>query len=135
MKILRYASLFVFLAGTLSTSEAVYHGVPMIATTFAFAEPEWCTETNIVRLGMGVYLRRGELSVDTIRYAATRIAEYAETCRNVERVGHLIRREAGREEVVKMIDECLRMRATWHHPELRRTLPQRLSSHPRPCPG
>lgn len=107
VKVLPYASLFVFQGGTTSATEAVYHGVPQIAVTCGFAELEWCADTNITRLGLGVHLKKEDFSVDNIKGAVQRASENREILSNVKRVRHIVRREPGAEEVVNRIDELL----------------------------
>lgn len=107
VKVLPHAGLFIFQGGNMSVAEAAFHGVPMIATTFGFAELEWCAENSIVRLGLGLHLRKGDITVDGIRAAAIRVAGDSNIQRNTRNVSRLVQREPGAEEVVNRIDEHL----------------------------
>lgn len=107
VKILPYAGLFILQGGNMSVAEAAFHGVPMIATTFGFAEIEWCAENSIARLGVGIHLRKEEITVDGIRAAAVRIEGDSNIQSKVRNVSKAVQREAGSEDVVNRIDEYL----------------------------
>ena len=105
VKILPHAGLFILQGGNMSVAEAAFHGVPMIATTFGFAELEWCASNSIVRLGLGLHLKKGEISAERIRAAAIRIANDSNIQSNVSRVSRVLQREPGAEGVIDKIDE------------------------------
>lgn len=107
VKILAHAGLFILQGGNMSVAEAAFHGVPMIATTFGFAELEWCAENSIVRLGLGLHLKNEDFTVAGIRAAAIGIAEDSAIQSNVQRISGIVQREAGAEAVVRRIDDYL----------------------------
>ena len=103
IKVLPHASLLICQGGNMSTTEAGYYGVPVIAATFGFAELEWCAETSIVRLGLGTHLNAKRINENSIRRAAIQISEDAEMRHNVDRVSRLIQGDPGAEEVASKI--------------------------------
>lgn len=107
VKILPYAGLYILQGGNMSVAEAAYHGVPMIATTFGFAELEWCADNSIVRLGLGVHLLGREISAELIRGAAVRIANDSIMSDRIRKTSQLVQREPGAEDVANRIDDYL----------------------------
>jgi MGT family glycosyltransferase len=107
IEVLPHAGLLICQGGNMSTTEAAYYGVPVIAATFGFAELEWCTETSIARLGIGKHLKGTSIDKRTIREAAVQIVEDAEMRRALARVSELTQRDPGSEEVVDRIDQYL----------------------------
>lgn len=105
LSVLPHATLLICQGGNMSTAEAAYYGVPMIAATFGFAELEWCTETSIVRLGLGKHLKPDETDEASIRRAAIQIAEDKEMTRNLERVSRDLQRSPGANDVANIIEE------------------------------
>jgi MGT family glycosyltransferase len=105
IKILPHADLFIFLGGTISTAEAIYHGVPLIAVTCGFSEPEWCADTNIVRLGLGLHLKKADTNAENIKKAVARTCEDKQIIENVKQMSRIVRREPGGEDVANKIDE------------------------------
>jgi MGT family glycosyltransferase len=111
LEILPHASLLICQGGNMSTTEAGYYGVPVIAATFGFAELEWCADNSIVRLGLGMHLKNADLDENHIRHAAIQIAEDSLIHRNVERVSHHIKCEPGAEDVAIRIGDYLKTRS------------------------
>lgn len=109
-EILPHSSLLICQGGNMSTTEAAYHGVPVLAATFGFAELEWCAETSIVRLGLGKHLR-DSIEKDTLRQAAIQIAEDAEVRLTLARVSELVQRDPDSEEVADRIEQHLASRS------------------------
>ena len=102
-QILPHVDLFIFLSGTISTAEAMYHGVPMLVTSHGFRELEWQGD-NIDSLGIGIHLRKSDMSVTTIRDFASQILSDGALLR-VQQFKNIIRRDPGAEEVANRIEE------------------------------
>ena len=107
IEVLPHASLLICQGGNMSTTEAAYYGVPVIAATFGFAELEWCAETSIARLGSGKHLKGPTLEKRILREAAVQIAEDAEMRRTLARVSELAHGDPGSEGVVDRIEQYL----------------------------
>lgn len=107
IEVLPHASLLICQGGNMSTTEAAYYGVPVIAATFGFAELEWCAETSIARLGLGKHLKGTMIEKQTLREAAVQIAEDAEMRRTLARVSELAHSDPGSEGVVDRIEQYL----------------------------
>lgn len=110
IKILRHASLLIFQGGNISATEAAHFGVPMIAATFGFAELEWSADTNVVRLGLGIHLKKDEFSVRNVREAAARISKDGTIQENVRQLRRIVQSEPGGAEVANRIESHLHRR-------------------------
>jgi MGT family glycosyltransferase len=106
IKILRYASLFVCLGGTISASESAYHGVPMIITSYDFPEQVYFGEI-FERLGLAVHLRKADMTADNLRASAIRISEDVGMQERVRELQRMTLREPGGEETANRIEEFL----------------------------
>lgn len=105
-QILPHADLFVFLSGTISTSEAMYHGVPMLITSHGFKELEWQGE-NIDSLGIGLHLRKSDTSASAIAYFANQILSDSALHERVRSVRDIVRRDVGAEELANRVEEYM----------------------------
>lgn len=106
IQILRHASLFICLGGIITTSEAAYHGVPLIVTTHGFPELEWQAD-NIESLGLGVHLMKSETTVESIRKSAIHVSQDTAIHNRVRQMQRAVRREPGAEETANRIEEYL----------------------------
>jgi MGT family glycosyltransferase len=106
VKILPYVNLAIFPGGLITSSEAAYHGVPLIAVTMGHSELEWLGD-NIERLGIGIHLRKPNTSAMTIRKAVIDISRDHVFLKRVKEMQHKVRREFGAEEAVNRIEEML----------------------------
>jgi MGT family glycosyltransferase len=105
-QILPHVDLFIFLSGTISTSEAIYHGVPMLVTSHGYRELEWQGE-NIDGLGIGIHLRKSDMSTATIKTFANQILSDSNLLKRVRHFQEMIRRDPGSEEVANHIEEYM----------------------------
>lgn len=99
-------TLFIYPGGIASMSEAMYHGVSLLALTHGIPELEWLGD-HITSLGLGFHLRKADMSVDSIRSAARRILDDEVIHENVKRMQRAVRRGPGAEETVNRIEEFL----------------------------
>lgn len=109
VKILPHVSLFICLAGIITSAEAMYHGVPLIATTHGIPENEWEAE-NLVDLGLAVHIRKADMSVEKLRQSVIQISEDAPLRNRVKQMQRIVQREPGAEEAANRIEEYLETR-------------------------
>jgi MGT family glycosyltransferase len=106
LKVLARAQLLVFNSGTITTAEAAYHGVPLIAVTEGVPEFEWQGD-HIAKLGIGVHLRKEATNSANLREAALRLSSDTAILHQVQKIKHAVRREPGAEEAANRIEEYL----------------------------
>lgn len=106
LKVLARAQLLVFNSGTMTTAEAAYHGVPMIAVTEGIPEFEWQAD-HIARVGIGIHLRKDATNSANLRAAAIRLSGDRAFVDQVQKIKHAVRREPGGEETANRIEEYL----------------------------
>lgn len=106
VKILPHVSVFICLGGIVTQSEAAYHGVPLILTTHGFPELEWIAE-SAVRLGVGIHLRKADMSPESLRRAATQICADPAVGTRLKKLQSMVRHEPGAEETANRIEEYL----------------------------
>jgi len=104
VQILPYVDLFVFLSGTISTAEALYHGVPMLVTSHGVKELEWQGD-NIDSLGIGIHLKKADTSAAAIRHFANKLLCDSALHNRVRQFQKIVRRDPGAEEVANRIEE------------------------------
>jgi MGT family glycosyltransferase len=109
VKILPRVNLLVCLGGIVTSSEAAYHGVPLVVTSHGFPELEWQAE-NLVRLGIGVHLSKDQLTVDRLRRAATDAFQDERMAQRMLQIQRHVREEPGAEEAVNRIEEFIAVR-------------------------
>ena len=103
-QILPHVDLFVFLSGTISTAEAMYHGVPMLVTSHGFKELEWQGD-NIDSLGIGIHLKMADTNAMSIRHFANQLlCDYALQNR-VRQLQKIVRSDPGAEETANRIED------------------------------
>jgi UDP:flavonoid glycosyltransferase YjiC (YdhE family) len=105
ISILPHASLYIFLGGIISTTEALYHGVPLVALSAGNYELELLGR-NIERLGIGAHLMRDETSSNSIRDAVER-ALSATVGDTIQKLRKVVLGEPGGEETANAIEEYL----------------------------
>jgi MGT family glycosyltransferase len=106
IRILRHASLYICLGGIITTSEAMYHGLPLIVTTHGAGELEWQGD-NIEELGIGVHLRAKDMNPQNLRKTAIRVSSDRKLLDRVKEVQRIVQREPGAEETATRISEYL----------------------------
>lgn len=106
IKVMPHVNLFVCLGGPISTTEALYHGIPLVMITHGHMDPEAYAE-NAVRLGIGIHLRKAETTVENIRQSALRVMEDQVIVDRVRQLQQLVRREPGAEDTANRIEEYL----------------------------
>jgi len=106
LKVLARARLLIFNSGIITTAEAAYYGVPMIAITEGHHEFEWQGD-HIAELGIGAHIRKGTMNAANLRDAAIRLSSDKATLDQVRRIKHAVRREPGAEETANLIEEYL----------------------------
>lgn len=111
VKIMPHVSLLVCLGGIITSAEAAYHGVPLIVTTLGFPELEWQAE-NLASLGVGIHLRKVDMSVENLRRLAIQASEDVAMLDRVKQLQHVVQREPGGEETANRIEELLESCAT-----------------------
>jgi MGT family glycosyltransferase len=79
-----YAAMVFFSGGTASSSEAAYHGVPLIVTSCGSSELEGLGD-NINWLGFGRHIRKDETSVARLREVALEVSSSPRISDNVRR--------------------------------------------------
>jgi MGT family glycosyltransferase len=106
VRILPYVSLFICLAGIITSAEAMYHGIPLIATTLGIPENEWEAE-NLVDLGLAIHIRKDEMSVERIRRSVVQITSDTAIQERVKKMQRLVLQEPGAEETSNRIEDYL----------------------------
>jgi NDP-glycosyltransferase len=106
VKILPYASLFIYLGGSISTSEAMYHGVPLLVLSFGFKEIEFMGDI-LEDLGIGIHLKKDEMSVQSVRALSSKILSDEAMLIRVKQMKRVVRMEPGAEEAVNRIEDYL----------------------------
>lgn len=76
-KILPYADVVLGMGGFITSSEAAYHGVPLIMTSRGEVEVEWACE-NLARVGIGIHLRGASPNAVALRESVAKILDGAE---------------------------------------------------------
>jgi MGT family glycosyltransferase len=109
LKVLPRADVLFFMSGIISTAEAVYHGVPMIAITNGVAEFEWQAQ-RIVELGLGLHVSKSEMSSAAMYTAAVRLLRSPDVLARVREVRYRVRREPGAEDAANRIEDYLHTR-------------------------
>jgi dTDP-L-oleandrosyltransferase len=106
-KVLPHVDLVVCMGGTVTASEAAYHGVPMVITSLGIHELE-CLAGNLMRLGIGAHLSGADTSADALRRCVIEVLESAAIPNNLRRLQHAVRRQAGAEETANRIHDYLK---------------------------
>jgi dTDP-L-oleandrosyltransferase len=106
-RILPHASLFIFSGGMISTTEAAYHGVPLIAVTNGGLELEWLADSTLVRHAIGLHLRKSETNVESLRQAAIQVAADVKIRDRIKRLQRAIKQAPGGEETANRIEYYL----------------------------
>jgi MGT family glycosyltransferase len=110
VKVLPYVDVFICLAGIITASEAMYHGVPLVVTSLGILENEW--EGDIFeRLGIAIHLRKAAMNAETLRSAVIRALEDPGIRNRVREVRGIIQREPGGEETANRIEAYLEARS------------------------
>lgn len=109
-KILPYADLLVYMGGTVSAAESMYHGVPLVMTSCGLPELEWLAD-NLADLGLGVHLRDADTNVETLRRAVVETSGNADVLRNVKQMQRRVRKSPGAEEVANLIEGFMEQEA------------------------
>lgn len=91
--VLARASLFVTHCGMNSVTEALWHGVPMIAVPHTFEERH--IAARVQELGAGVLLAQHGVTVDALRVAAERVLEQPSFRAASEALGRTLREAGG----------------------------------------
>jgi MGT family glycosyltransferase len=108
-KILPYADVVLGMGGFITSSEAAYHGVPLVMTSCGEMEVEWACE-NLARIGIGIHLRGGSTNAAALRESVLKVLESSDgaTIRNkMMKLQLSVRRGPGAEEVANRIEEIL----------------------------
>lgn len=113
-KILPHARLLIYMGGTISAAEAMYHGVPLLITSCGVQELEGYAD-NLQSLGLGLHLRKDELSVDRLRCSVIKILQDEAISHRVKQVQYRVRREPGGEETANRIEEHMELRCRRQH--------------------
>jgi MGT family glycosyltransferase len=104
LTILRSAALIICMGGNVTTSEALYHGVPLIVMSCGHAELEWQAD-NLAEIGCGIHVKQVEMSAACLRSAAQKILSDSKVSSRVTRLKREVRREPGAEEVANRIED------------------------------
>jgi MGT family glycosyltransferase len=104
VRILPYASLFIYLGGSISTSEAMYHGVPLLVMSFGFAEIEWMGDI-LEDLGIGIHLKKAHMNAKAIRELAGQILSDSAMLNRLKLMKRAVRQDPGAEEAVNRIED------------------------------
>jgi MGT family glycosyltransferase len=115
VKILPYVSMFICLGGIITTAESMYHGVPLIVTSHGFSELEYQAD-NIVDLGIGIHLPKGDLTVENLRRASDQVFADDSMRKRMEDVRRVVRRQPGAEDTVNRIEDYLNHVPTFLRP-------------------
>jgi UDP:flavonoid glycosyltransferase YjiC (YdhE family) len=100
-------SFIISMAGTATTMEAMYHGLPMLVITPGYAEAEMYAE-NVRRHGLGLHVEGKNVTVDLLKRHMVRITTDDGLNTNVRRMQSIVRRGPGGEEVVNWIEGFIR---------------------------
>jgi MGT family glycosyltransferase len=106
LKLLPYVKLFIYLGGSISTSEAMYHGVPLLALSFGFKEIESMGE-RLEDLGIGIHLKKADMSAKSIQEITAQILSDSAMLSRVKEMSRIVRREPGAEETINRIEDHL----------------------------
>jgi macrolide glycosyltransferase len=106
IRMLPHVSAFVCLGGVITTSEAAYHGVPLIITSQGVPELEWLGE-NATALGIGLHVRKTKLTAETLRAAVLRALRDESLLSRVRSLQRSVRNEPGSEDVANRIEDYL----------------------------
>jgi MGT family glycosyltransferase len=106
LRVLARARVLFFMSGTISTTEAAYRGVPMIAVTEGVGEFEWQAD-RIAEVGIGAHVRKDEVSADHLSATAMRLTSDKKTLERSREVARMVRREPGGEEAANRIEDYL----------------------------
>jgi len=104
LSILRHSALIICQGGNITTSEALYHGVPLIVLSAGLAELEWQAET-MVRNGFGIHLSSAETNSQSLRRSVEEILSVPKFRLRAERMMREVRRAPGAEEAVNRIED------------------------------
>jgi len=108
-KLLPYVDVVLGMGGFITSSEAAYHGVPLVMTSCGEVEVEWACE-NIARIGIGIHLRQENTDAAALRQAILTVLEGTQGLSIRNRMMELqlsVRRGPGAEEVANRIEEVL----------------------------
>lgn len=105
-QIMPHVDLLVFPSGTISTTEAMYHGVPMIVISHGFKQLEWQGE-NIDSLGIGIHLRNADTTAESVAHFVNQILTDSNLQKRVQDFKHLVRRDIGAEELANLVEEYI----------------------------
>jgi MGT family glycosyltransferase len=106
IEVMPHAELLICLGGMTTTSEALYHGIPMLMITHGHLEAEAYAENNASR-GLGIHLRKAQTTAGNIRDSALRISKDYAILSRVKELQYLIRRSPGAEETANRLEEYL----------------------------
>lgn len=104
--VLSHASLLIYMSGIISTAEAAYCGIPMIAITEGVSEYEWQAD-HVEALGIGTHIRKSDLNTENLRRAVRHLCEDQQVHRRLHEVLHEVRREPGAEDTANRIEDYL----------------------------
>ncbi len=105
-QVLRRAALFVTHGGLGSVLDGLYCGVPLLVVPQQ--EEQLLTARRVVELGAGLLLRKGDVSVATIRAHAARLLAEPDFAREAGRIGETLRTAGGVAQAADEIERLLR---------------------------
>jgi MGT family glycosyltransferase len=106
LRVLARAKLLFFMSGIISTTEAAYRGVPMIAITEGQGEFEWQAD-RIVEVGIGAHIRKEDTSAENLRVTAVELTKNMKIENRSKEVARIVRREPGGEEAANWLEDYL----------------------------
>lgn len=108
LEILPHTSLLICQAGTGSTLEAIYHGVPVIGIPLTPFHEE--VAYRLVELGLGIRISRQAISPDVIRDSVKRVLGDSALLASVQNMKEVFRRSGGATKAADEIEQFLQTR-------------------------
>ena len=105
-QVLKRAALFVTHGGLGSVLDGLYCGVPLLVVPQQ--EEQLLTARRVVELGAGLLLRKGDVTVATIRAHAARLLAEPAFAREAGRIGETLRTAGGVAQAADEIERLLR---------------------------
>lgn len=106
--VLRRAALFITHGGLNSLHDGLYCGVPLLLVPQQVEQ--LMNAMRVVELGAGLMLKKGQVSVHTIRSSAARLLTESQFAVNATRIGDTFRAAGGVRRAADEIEELLRKR-------------------------
>lgn len=105
-EIIPSASIFIGSGGTVSTFEALYHGIPVILIPQDIFHAEF--SHRISEFGLGVTIEKTKLNIDSIRDAVSRVSTSHQIINNVKKMQKTIKNENAPKTIADIIEQYLK---------------------------